>query len=257
MGDITTINGYISPAISKLSLSLSSSTSLLGFSVGISGYLSGIDSAAISNGIVLLEFTVPAATGWTTLTSATTGPDGNYQATWLPQATGTFTVRASWARNGTYEPTSVSATLTSVSDGSKYVFAVASNATVSSAVYNPSAKILSFTIRGPIGQSGYADVSLPEEFAVDNTLLKVHVNGTDTPFQMSQSGDTARLRIAFVFGNLYDVEIFLAERQGTTSGSQPYLLYVMGLAVAGAIAVPSVLRLRSSQKKTQSKDYQS
>jgi len=255
LGDIATTNGYISPAISKLSLSLSSSTSLLGFSVGISGFLSGIDSAAISNGIVLLEFTVPAATGWSTLTSATTGPDGNYQTTWLPQATGTFTVRASWAGNGIYEPTSITATLTSISDGSKYIFAVASNATVSSSVYNASAKILSFRIRGLIGENGYADVSLPKEFAVDGALLKVHINGTDTPFQMTQSGDTVRLRIAFIFRNSYDVEIFLAESPGPISSSQPFLLYIIGLAVAVAVAVPSLLKLRSSLRKAPSRDY--
>ncbi len=189
---------------------------------------------------------MPGASSWTTLTSATTGPDGSYQATWLPQATGTFTVRASWAGNRTYEPTSITATLTTISDGSRYVFAVVSNATVSSPVFNPSAKTLGFTIRGPIGQGGYADVSLPSEFAVDNTLLRVHVNGTDTPFQLTRLEDTVRLRIAFLFRNSYDVEVLLAESSGLTSGPQPYLLYLVGLAVAVAVAVPSFFKLRSS-----------
>jgi hypothetical protein len=247
-GDITTIKGEISQAISRVSLSLSSSTSLVGFSVGIRGFLAGIDSSPISSANILLEFTVPAASGWTTITSAATGSDGNYQATWLPQATGTFTIKASWAGNGTYQQTSKTAILTSTSDGKEYVFSVASNATVSS-TYLPGAKTVSFTAKGTRGSAGNIDVTLPKALISDISKVKVLVNGTYASIQVTQSADAVRIHFELLFHSSYSVEVDFSGASSQTSSAYDLFPYALYAGTAAVVLFSIVIGLRQRQKK--------
>jgi hypothetical protein len=248
-GSVTIIYVDVFRAASQLSLSLSSSTNLLGYSVGINGTLLGIDSAPISNANILFEFTVPGASGWTTLTSTSSGTNGQYEATWLPQATGRFTVRATWTGNGTYRPSSDTANLTSISYESKYVFSVVSKATVSSVSFDSGIRSLTFEAQGPQSGRSYVDVALPKELLPDSSQLRVLVNGTAATFQTITTGEVVQVSIELIPHTLFMVQIQLpapAQQTSPNNAIVPYLLY-SGLAVVGALASLIVFRFKNKR----------
>jgi lysylphosphatidylglycerol synthetase-like protein (DUF2156 family) len=59
----------------------------------------------------------------------------------------------------------------------KYVFSVVSNSTIFELAFNSSSRVLSFTIDGPSGTTGYANVTISKDLIGETAGLKVYLDG--------------------------------------------------------------------------------
>src|SRR3989442_872516 len=227
----------VSKTFGKLTISLSSSTSLLGFSVAVKGMLSRWDNVPLEGQNVLLAFNVPGGIDWTTIASARTQANGNYSATWIPQATGSFTLRASWAGNSLHRWTSSSTTLSSTIEGEN-VFSVVSNSTVSVLSFDAVTRSLRFNIQGSPGTLGSADVLLPKALAPDPGGVAVYLNGTRTQVQYTSLGESVIIHFSIVFHSSYSVKVNLTDNSPLHNNviASTELPLILGLLTAGLIA---------------------
>jgi hypothetical protein len=62
----------------------------------------------------------------------------------------------------------------------KYVFSVVSNSTIFELTYNSSSRILGFTIDGPSGTTGYANVTISKDLIAETAEPKVYLDGYQT-----------------------------------------------------------------------------
>ncbi|KQM11973.1 hypothetical protein AOA80_05090 [Methanomassiliicoccales archaeon RumEn M1] len=85
----------------------------LGRTVTISGEATRTyDGMAVEGLRLVLAFSVDDGLTWTTLASVTTSADGSFSAQWMPTATGTYLLRATWAGDDAYLPAVATAGVT-------------------------------------------------------------------------------------------------------------------------------------------------
>jgi hypothetical protein len=93
-----------------ISVSLDNSTVTLGSKVTVTGTLLNINRTGIGNAAIILSY---GFQGYRQpLTWTLTNPQGNFSISWIPQASGQFTVEVDWKGNETYEAASNSTVLT-------------------------------------------------------------------------------------------------------------------------------------------------
>ena len=80
--------------------------------------------------------TVIGTSTWTPITSDQTDSYGRYSATWIPPATGYFTIKAEWEGNSTHIGSNNSATINSITFNGEYVFSVEFNSTINVLFFN-------------------------------------------------------------------------------------------------------------------------
>jgi hypothetical protein len=93
-----------------ISVNLDNSMVALGSKVTVTGTLLNINGTGIGNAAIILSCSFQGYKQ--PLTWALTNPNGNFAVSWIPQASGQFTVEAYWKGNETYEAASNSTVLT-------------------------------------------------------------------------------------------------------------------------------------------------
>lgn len=76
-----------------------SKSTFVGFRVNITGTLQDMFGNGLNNETVVLHYTFSEISTWTPITSDTTDNLGNYNAVWIPPATGSFVIKTEWAGN--------------------------------------------------------------------------------------------------------------------------------------------------------------
>lgn len=174
----------------SISISTSSSSTVLGYSVSISGTLSDQYGNGLADEPVILYYTSYGVNSWTLITSVASDEFGNYSAMWIPSATGTFTIEAAWNGNATDAAASSNVTLSSLPYLNQYVFSVESNSTVSDLAFNTTNSELSFTVSGPSGTVGYVKMAVAKSLVPNVTDLSVYIDGNQTDFTASSTDDS-------------------------------------------------------------------
>jgi PKD repeat protein len=174
----------------SISISTSSSSTFIGFSVDIAGRLTDEYGNELTNEPVILYYTSYGVSAWTLITSDDTDVFGNYSATWIPTATGTFIIKAEWAGNSTYSGASSNTTLGCVPYKNQYVFSVESNSTVSALAFNSTDQMLSFTVSGPSGTRGYTKVTIAKSLVANATNIRVYMDGNQTQYSITSTDDS-------------------------------------------------------------------
>jgi len=105
----------------SISISLSSSTSYVGFKVEINGNLT-CNEVGLSGASLLLSYLVTGGEAWNDITLVTTDSNGSYSALWMPSATGNYFVRATWSGNATYPETTTIINLAATHFQEQHVF---------------------------------------------------------------------------------------------------------------------------------------
>jgi hypothetical protein len=180
----------------KTSLSLSSSTSFVGFKVEIGGNLT-CNGKRISQAPILLSYSVTGGQTWNDITSVGTYLDGSYSAVWIPSATGTFLVKASWAGNDTFPSSNALRALSVTAFNDQYVFSVSSNSTVSALAFNSTSKELGFTVSGSSGTMGFVDVAIAKNLVTDVTGIKVYLDGNQLNYTVASMQDSWLLHFTY------------------------------------------------------------
>ncbi len=184
--------------LATLTLSLDSQTSFIGFKVTLTGTLSSSDGA-IANVPITLSYSVNGGEKWNDITAVQTDAEGGYEAVWVPSATGTYLVRASW--KGEYPLSDAEATcmLSVTLHNDEYVFAVVSNVTVSALAFNGADQKLSFTLSSEAGTNGFVEVTLAKNLVPAISDLDVFVDEVNLPYQATSVGDSWLLRFNITF----------------------------------------------------------
>ncbi|MCW4001518.1 MAG: PQQ-binding-like beta-propeller repeat protein [Candidatus Bathyarchaeota archaeon] len=182
--------------LSTLTLTLNSQAAFLGFKVKLSGSLNS-PTGPIANVPVTLSFSVNCGETWNDITAVPTGADGAYEAVWVPSATGTYLVKASW--NGAY-PTSASQDIRALSVTlyqDQYVFSVVSNSTVSALSFNSEKEELSFSVTGESGTSGTTQVYIAKDLLPSLAELTVLLDQSDLQYRADSVGDAWLLSFSY------------------------------------------------------------
>jgi hypothetical protein len=224
-----------------ISISTFASSKFVGFNVKINGTLADAEGNGLSGAIVVLSHTFPGIPEWIPLTSATTDALGNYDFTWIPPLTGQFTIKTEWAGNDTYAPASNTSTLNVITSEDGHVFSVASNSTVSALAFNSTDLQLGFTVTGPPGTTGFAQVTIAKTLASNITDLKVYLDGNPLEFSTSSTEDSWIVYLNYTHSTHY-VTIALNTTLGDTAMTPLtmavlILLAVLGVAGTNALAI--------------------
>jgi outer membrane protein assembly factor BamB len=173
-----------------LNIDLSTSTSLVGFWVSITGRLVDYENMSITGALILLEYSPTGGGPWSTITADYTAADGSYSALWIPTATGNFAIDAIWQGNETYPNTTSTVNLAVLPYEEKQVFSVISNSSLSQIAFNATDQQLSFTVTGPSGTIGYTKVTVAKSLAANPANIAVYLDGKQTPYSLTSTDDS-------------------------------------------------------------------
>jgi hypothetical protein len=215
--------------------------------VDIDGYLA-LNGTGLPGTSILIAYSVNGGYSWQDLTMVDSGPDGRFSAEWLPSATGNYLIRATYTGNSTVSAVSTVVNLAVTpfnSQGTKGIFSVASNSTISDLVFNSTGKILTFTVAGPTGTTGYADVSIAKTLITGPTDVNAYVDGSKVDYTISSGAEYWLLHITYRHST-HQIMLNLA-RQGTQPQTLQTTLVVAGVTVAIVIVI-LILIIRRKHK---------
>ena len=137
------------------------------------------------NTAVVLCYTFTGLNDWIPITSDTTDSLGNYEATWIPPATGYFVVRASWAEKATHLASDINTRLSCLAYNDQYVFSVESNSTITALAFNTDNWKLSFAATGPNGTIGFVRVIVAKRLVANIANMRVFLDGVQSNFSIA------------------------------------------------------------------------
>lgn len=170
-----------------LSIHTSSSSSIVGYAVNINGILEDFYGVPLENKTVVLSYTFPGATNWLQITSANTNSLGEYHATWIPTATGAFTLKAKCDGNATHSDADSTVSLSTLSYTSGDVFSIESNSTISEMSVNSERSKLTFSVSGEEHTVGYVRITMAKGFAKSGDDVKVYLDGVPMTFTVTST----------------------------------------------------------------------
>ncbi|HEY4674815.1 MAG TPA: PKD domain-containing protein [Candidatus Bathyarchaeia archaeon] len=173
-----------------LSISTSSASTFVGFTVGINGTLSDLYGNGLANELVVLYYTFEGAYTWFQIISDVTDALGNYYAQWIPTATGTFTIIAEWRGNMTHNGETATVTLSSLPYMNQYIFTVESNSTVSALEFNTTSSELRFTVAGTSGTNGFVKVTIAKSLLENPENIKVFLGGNQIEYSLTSADNS-------------------------------------------------------------------
>jgi hypothetical protein len=159
----------------------------LGYSVDLTIHAVLAKGGSPVSGIeMVLYYSVTSGATWNEISSAVTSTDGNCSLEWLPTATGTFLIRASWSGDDNYSAAEATTTL-AVTSSDQYYFTVQSNSTVSQLSFNSTSMQLSFTVSGPTGTLGYTRIIISKQLVADGTSIRISMDGAPMNYSLTST----------------------------------------------------------------------
>jgi len=230
-----------------ISISLSSSTSFVGFQVGINGTLAS-SGVGLSGTPILLSYSVTDGESWNEVTLVNTVSGGGYSAVWIPTATGYYLVRATWAHDSIVPRTNAVVSLAVIPFREQNVFAVESNSTISALAFNSTAYELSFDASGPSGTTGYVRIFISKELVTNMSALKVYVDEILIDFATTSTAGSLVLYFLYVHST-HHVVIAIPELTDGGIGFNRNLVYVFTAIIVILIATTIYFLKRKPETK--------
>ncbi len=167
---------------SSLNMQVFSSPALVGYEVNIVGSLVyQHNGSGIRNAPVQLYRSI-TGTGYFSIASTTTNPNGSFSVTWFSLASGDYIIRAFYAGDFPINGTEATVNLV-IRDIEERVFSVSSNSTVSDLTFNSTAREITFTVSGPAGTMGYVNIFLSKDLVPDISNLKIYLDGVGKEYE--------------------------------------------------------------------------
>jgi uncharacterized repeat protein (TIGR02543 family) len=170
-----------------------SSTNANAFNVKIQG-LFEYNGAGLSYQGIQFSYSITGGATWQDLAYVLTPDDGSFSVVWMPQASGNYIIRATYAGSNIYSPVVVTTNfvVSPPETQNQNMFSVASNATITSLSFDSTASKLSFTISdaaGATGNIGYVQVCIPKSLESDISKLALTVDSTSKAYTYVSNGD--------------------------------------------------------------------
>jgi hypothetical protein len=176
--------------------------------------------------------------------------DGNFLAEWLPSVTGNYLINATYAGDSTYSGASTVVTLVVtpyLSGNSQDVFSVASNSTVSDLAFNSTSGQLSFTVSGPSGTTGYADVYIAKSLVNDVSTVKAYIDGNTLNYTVTSMAGSWILHFAY-HHSTHEITLSLTSAgTSTLSITQVFQGVAYGAVISLSAIVVLLLILRKNR----------
>lgn len=199
----------------SLDISCKSSTAHYGLNVEIKGSLT-LNETTVENAPILLSYSVNGGKSWQDLTMINTSSDGTFSVIWNPRVTGIFLIKAVYEGNADYLGTTSEVNLSVIQDEEENLFSVNSNSTVSSLYFNSTRGILSFSVNGDSGTTGYVDVYVAKTLVQNAEGFEVYLDGIKLDSIISSTDYSWRLY--FVYNHsMHSVIVYLGQN-GTAYG---------------------------------------
>jgi hypothetical protein len=219
---------------SSITVAVDCLSTYVGYKVKISGRLADANGLGISGASLLATY----ATGGGSpkdIASFNTTVDGNYYTEWVPPASeGNYSINVSWEGNEDFTRAEASINLAFTTVEEKYVFSVISDSAVSELAFNSTNKILGFTLEGPSGTTGFANVTIAKDLITETAGLKVYLDGNQKVYTATSS-DTAWLLHFTYQHSTHNVTINLSQ------SATPFIETPFGIATIVGIVVIVVL----------------
>jgi hypothetical protein len=215
----------------------------IGYKIDVIGTLKSLNGTSMPDKQIILWFSIPGVSTWYPITSVTTDTNGVFSASWIPTATGTFSLKAEYTNNQTNQAISkiVNISITQVLTGS--YFAVESNSTLSSLTFNSTANVLSFSISGPSGTNGYTTISIPKSLLSNPENLKLYIDNQQTQFNYTSKDNSWLLTLNYSHST-HDVLLKIGSEDNS------FLIYVAAVAVIVFCALLSLALIKTFSYKS-------
>jgi parallel beta-helix repeat protein len=238
---------------SQITVSTRASSAFAGYVVDIYGTLSGLYGRGLDSKLVLLSYAFPGVSTWIPITSATTDNSGNYHATWIPSATGYFTIYVEWTGNTTYFETINAVTFCSISYENQYVFSVEASNTIMQLTFDDQSRKLKFTTSGQNGTLAYAKVTIPKSPTLDASQFEVYLDGNE---QALTEYSIASLQDVWVLTFLYNqsthqIEVYIPQIiPRTTFLGLDWTIWAIIIVIVTGFGIGTALIFRRRKRST-------
>jgi hypothetical protein len=223
----------------SLSLSLNSETSLLGFKVTLTGTLEG-NGAPIGGATIFLSYSVTGGETWNDIATTQTTADGSYSAVWIPDATGTYLVKATWTPDPLYKEVESLRMLSVECFDDQNVFSVTSNSTLSALAFNSETRELSFTVTGEADTTGFVELRVAKSLVANVADLKVYLDGASLDYTATSTDGAWVLYFTYAHST-HNVTVNLG-------GPFP-IISLIAASVAVAVVVSAVVLVYFKKRK--------
>ena len=223
------------------------------FSGQIDGFLTA-GGVGLPNVPIFVAYSVTGGKTWVPLTSVNTDDKGVFSATWMPDVTGDYLIKASWDGDATYSEATTTVNFAVAQFQEKTVFSITSNSTISALSFDSNQSKLSFGVTGPNGTTGYVNLYIPKSLITDISSLKVYLDQNLLDNTYSDSGDSWVVLFNYNHSS-HMVTVNLSSKSATGADNTTGWFPVLELAVASVIiiiAVVASVMLRRRKKSTKS-----
>jgi Predicted solute binding protein len=172
-----------------LQLNCKTATSYTNFRVYITGNITTLNTP-IADAQVFLSYSINNGRSWLDLTAIHTDGDGAFLATWTPQVTGEYLLRASYDGSTDYSPVSTTHSFAILPYQQQNVFSVESNSTITGLTFNASSSKLSFTVTGETGTTGYVCATISKTLMPESGSIQVILDGSQIVPSIASNDDS-------------------------------------------------------------------
>ena len=171
----------------------------------------------------------------------------------MPSVTGNYLINATYVGNSTYPRASTVVTLVVTpypSENAQDVFSVASNSTVSDLAFNSTSGQLSFTVSGPSGTTGYANVYISRSLVNDTSNIKTYIDGNAISYTVTSTDDSWILHFTY-HHSTHEITINLNNASTSTLSITQLLQGVTyGAIISLSVVVVLLMILRKERTRT-------
>ncbi len=241
----------IGPILAKSSISLGlrceASTTSLGSGIWLLGNATVANGTGLEGLVIRFSYSVSEGQTWYEISMTTTSSNGSYAVKWIPSATGTYMIKASFSGNNMYWPEEEQLNLVVSAYADKYIFSVESNSVVSSFSFNSDKRELSFNVTGPSGTPGYARVAISRELVAAPSNIRVFMDGSETAFTLEGTTDAWILVLTYTHSTHSVVASLGAAQDVGPIGFDMTILVVALVAILPVVII--ALYLKRSRSK--------
>lgn len=231
----------------SLSLSLDSQTSLLGFRVDLTGTLKG-NGTAIGGASIVLSYSVTGGQTWNDITAVPTSADGSYSAVWVPSATGTYLVKATWTPYYPYEKGESLRVLSVNTFDDQNVFSVTSNSTLSALAFNSTSRELSFTVTGETRTTGFVKVAIAKSLVANIADLRVYLDGASLDYMVISTDSSWVLDFIYTHST-HNVTINLGGLHVSPSEPFPIIWLIAAVVIVAVVGAGLAVYFKKRGRK--------
>jgi hypothetical protein len=237
--------------LAQITISTDTSSAVVGSVVNVNGRLSYINGSSLQGKQVTLSYAVVGNSSWVPIGSAITNDAGEYSIQWVNVASGTFTLKASWAENVGGQEISAVTTLSFVPYDGQILLFVESNSTVSTLAFQSTSSELSFTVSGPENTTGYVKATIAKSLISNAENIKVYLDGSQLDYEVTSNADSWLLSFTYRHST-HQVSINLAiNASGTTFlGIEYWTLIVVAIIIA-VIGISLQVYFKKRKRKTE------